>query len=254
MLNALKIGLHHNRFILAEDFMFSEDEIKKLVFPDVTNDRIFGFLTRLTMDAFFDPEKVQAVQDEMDTAGDETIVVYGSGAVLLCPHPDLLVYADMARWEIQLRMRQHLVDNLGVKNRDTSDWMLLYKQGYFVDWRVCDRLKKQLFEKSKLPCRKPHRKIPRNLFTTRHHPRQAHLCPVRRAAGKIPVCTKSPVGKRNMDQFCCITKTQSKFPGLSRTRYGWPAPFPVVYPLKWAAGCGAESLPWMVFFLIQLAF
>jgi len=61
--------------------------------------------------------------------------------------PDLLVYADMARWEIQLRMRRHEVDNLGLKNRDTEDWMLLYKQGYFVDWRVCDRLKKKLFNR-----------------------------------------------------------------------------------------------------------
>jgi len=147
LLNALKNGLHHNRFILAEDSMLAEDEIKKLVFPDVTNDRIFGFITRLTMDAFFDPEKVKAVQAEMEKSGEETIVVYGSGAALLCPNPDLLVYADMARWEIQLRMRQHLVDNLGVKNRNTADWMLLYKQGFFVDWRVCDRLKKQLFDK-----------------------------------------------------------------------------------------------------------
>lgn len=52
----------------------------------------------------------------------------------------------MARWEIQLRMRARLIDNLGVKNRDTEDWMLLYKQGYFVDWRVSDRLKKTLFD------------------------------------------------------------------------------------------------------------
>jgi hypothetical protein len=59
-------------------------------------------------------------------------VVYGSGAAFLFPNPDLLVYADMARWEIQLRMRQHRVDNLGVKNRNTPDWMLLYKQGFLL--------------------------------------------------------------------------------------------------------------------------
>lgn len=34
-----------------------------------------------------------------------------------------------------------------MKNRDTDDWMLLYEQGYFVDWRICDRLKKTLFDK-----------------------------------------------------------------------------------------------------------
>jgi len=49
--------LNYDRFIQAADFMLPEEEIKKLVFQDVTNDRIFGFLTRLTMDAFFDPKK-----------------------------------------------------------------------------------------------------------------------------------------------------------------------------------------------------
>ena len=147
LLKELKKGLHHTWLILAENYMLPEDDIKKLVFPDVTNDRVFGFLTRLTMDAFFDARKVKAIQAEIDSAMEGIIVVYGSGAALLCPDPNLLVYADMARWEIQLRMRRHLVDNLGVKNRNISDWMLLYKQGFFVDWRVCDRLKKQLFDK-----------------------------------------------------------------------------------------------------------
>jgi mannose-6-phosphate isomerase class I len=155
LITNLKKGLNHTRFIRTENFMLSEEEIKRLVFPDVTNDRIFGFLTRLTMDAFFDMEKVKAIQAEIEATKEGVIVVYGSGASLLCPKVPsvsgglgeaLLIYADMARWEIQLRMRQHLVDNLGVKNRDTPDWMLLYKQGFFVDWRVCDRLKKTLFD------------------------------------------------------------------------------------------------------------
>ena len=143
----LKKQLDYSRFIDSGEFMWPEEEIKRMVFPDVTNDRIFGFLTSLTMDAFFDPVKVQTIQDEIESAQEEIILVYGIGASLLCPNPDILVYADMARWEIQLRMRRHLVDNLGVKNRDTEDWMLLYKQGFFVDWRVCDRLKKTLFDK-----------------------------------------------------------------------------------------------------------
>ena len=155
IISNLKSGLKFDRFVLADDFMLPEEEIKKMIFPDVTNDRIFGFLTRLTMDAFFDPEKVKSFKAEIESIKEGTIIIYGCGASLLCPNSlfhnggrweVLLVYADMARWEIQLRMRQHLVDNLGVKNRDTVDWMLLYKQGYFVDWRVCDRLKKQLFD------------------------------------------------------------------------------------------------------------
>jgi mannose-6-phosphate isomerase class I len=140
-------GLKYDRFINASDYMYSEEEIQKRVYPDVTDDRIFGFLTRLAIEDYFDSDKVKAIQAELDTLKEGVIVIYGSGASLLCLKPDLLLYADMARWEIQLRMRKHLVDNLGMKNKDTADWMLLYKQGYFVDWRVCDRLKKTLFEK-----------------------------------------------------------------------------------------------------------
>ncbi|MDD4190850.1 MAG: class I mannose-6-phosphate isomerase [Mangrovibacterium sp.] len=139
-------GLNADRFVRAEDYMLPEEEIKKLVFPDVTDDRIFGYLTRMEIDAYFDEGRVRALQEEIGrTTG--TVVIYGTGAAHLCPDPDLLVYADMARWEIQLRMRKHMVDNIGVKNRSTPDWMLLYKQGFFVDWRVCDRLKKKLFNR-----------------------------------------------------------------------------------------------------------
>lgn len=143
----LKGGLNHNSFIHAEDAMFTEDVISNMVQPELTNDRIFGYMSRLTMDAFFDPEKVASLQAEINGQNEGTIIVYGSGSAIICPEPNLLVYADMARWEIQLRMREHMVDNLGVKNRNTEDWMLLYKQGYFLDWRICDSLKKKLFEK-----------------------------------------------------------------------------------------------------------
>jgi len=147
VMHHLETGLQCDRFIRAEELMLPEDEVKKLVYPNVTEDRIFGYLTRLEIDAFYYPEKVKQLQNELAGLKQGTVVIYGTGAVYICPAPDLLVYADMARWEIQLRMRRHLVDNLGVKNRNTAVWMLFYKQGFFVDWRVCDRLKKQLFDK-----------------------------------------------------------------------------------------------------------
>ena len=61
-------------------------------------------------------------------------------------NPDIIVYADMARWEIQLRFRRHEISNMGITNPD-EEFARQYKQAFFVDWRVLDRFKKRLFEK-----------------------------------------------------------------------------------------------------------
>lgn len=143
--NQFRNAIQPDAFFRSSETYKPESEIIKMVYPDVTNDRIFGYMTRLTMIDFFDPDKLQQAKDEIENRSEGVVLVTGTGAALLCQNPDILIYADMARWEIQLRMRKHLVDNMGVGNRNTSDWMLLYKQGYFVDWRVCDNFKKELF-------------------------------------------------------------------------------------------------------------
>ncbi|MEA4981973.1 MAG: class I mannose-6-phosphate isomerase [Paludibacter sp.] len=127
--------------------MWHEDKIKKMTFQDVTNDRIFGYITRLNIDSYFDPEKVDMAKRYIESYPDGLVLIVGAGAAFIYPEHDLLVYADMARWETQLRMRRHEVDNLGVYNRCVEDWMLLYKQGFFVDWRVLDRWKKKLMKR-----------------------------------------------------------------------------------------------------------
>jgi len=136
-------GLKPVLVIKTCDLMWPEDKNKAMVYPDVTDDRIFGYMTRLTIEAYFDPEKTENAQKEIASVSDGLVLIVGSGAAYVYTMPDVLVYADMARWEVQLRMRTHEVDNLGVNNRDTTDWMLLYKQGFFVDWRVLDRWKKK---------------------------------------------------------------------------------------------------------------
>jgi mannose-6-phosphate isomerase class I len=142
----LKSTLKPQLLINTCDLMWAEDIIKAMVYPDVTDDRIFGYMTRLTIDSFFDPSKVKAANKQIAEAQGLVLIV-GSGAAFVYSKPDILVYVDMARWEAQLRMRTHEVDNLGLKNRDTADWMLLYKQGFFVDWRVLDRWKKKIMSR-----------------------------------------------------------------------------------------------------------
>jgi mannose-6-phosphate isomerase class I len=43
-------------------------------------------------------------------------------------------------------MRRDEISNLGVDNRDLK-WSLQYKRAFFTDWRVCDRLKRELISR-----------------------------------------------------------------------------------------------------------
>src|SRR5690606_2270284 len=122
-----------------------EEEIEKMVFPNVTNDRIFGYMIDLSMKDFFDEKKTSELRKQVEEDISEVKVVYGFGASL-CADADLLVYLDMARWEIQLRMRNNELGNMGVSNKDI-DVARRYKQSFFVDWRVLDRHKMEIFDK-----------------------------------------------------------------------------------------------------------
>jgi mannose-6-phosphate isomerase class I len=74
------------------------------------------------------------------------VLIVGVGATLI-HEPDLLVYADLARWEIQRRQRRKEISNLGVNHADLSPG-LKYKRAYFIDWRVADRWKKPLLRRA----------------------------------------------------------------------------------------------------------
>ncbi len=143
----LRLGINPEQVILSKECMWTENKVKAIVYPYVTDDRIFGYMSQLEIDAFFDPDKIEIARKEIASVESGVVLVVGTGASYIANEYDLLVYADMARWEIQGRMREHRIDNIGVNNRSIEDWMLLYKQSYFVDWRVCDRLKKQLMKK-----------------------------------------------------------------------------------------------------------
>lgn len=139
-------GLNPDLFIQSEDAFYAEEKIREITYPDVTDDAIFGFMTRLTYDKLLDPEKVNALRAKIKNATG-LVIVYGHAAAIVAEESDCLVYADMARWEIQLRQRKHEVNNIGVKNADEAPG-IQYKRAFFVDWRICDKLKQQLFEKA----------------------------------------------------------------------------------------------------------
>jgi mannose-6-phosphate isomerase class I len=143
---ALRRGLEYNAFFCSTEVFKTETEIRDMVYPDVTDDRVFGFMTRLTIEKYFDSSKLIALRAQIESENNGVVIVYGEGAACVVQQYDVLVYLDMARWEIQLRMRQNQVSNLGVSNKD-AEFSLQYKQAYFVDWRVLDKHKIRLMDK-----------------------------------------------------------------------------------------------------------
>jgi mannose-6-phosphate isomerase class I len=146
LLQILIKNLEPVRVITSNDYFLSESDINTITFPDVTNDRIFGYLTRLNIIDFIDPEKLENCKRQINTCTKGIILVFGFGSALVVEKPSLLIYADMPRWEIELRMRANEVCNLGINNKYDS-LEAKYKRGFFVDWRVCDRHKKKLMHK-----------------------------------------------------------------------------------------------------------
>jgi hypothetical protein len=104
------------------------------------DDPLFGYLSDLTIDACLDPARLSAIREQI-AAATGLIVVFGTGAFRFAD-VDLVVYADMPRWEGQLRQRQGRVANLGVQNAGEKA-ALQYKRAFFVDWRIVDRLKRE---------------------------------------------------------------------------------------------------------------
>ncbi len=139
--NALSCGF--TRVVLMEDLMKPEAEIRRMTDPFMTDDVLFGYVTNLRIRDFFDGEKLSAVRGELLQAGPETLVI-GVGAALVAPCGATIVYADMARWEIQQRFRRHEVCGLGVDNHD-DPISIQYKRGLFIDWKVLDYYKETLF-------------------------------------------------------------------------------------------------------------
>ena len=130
----------------ARDAWLPPNAIDALVAPFLGgDDPVFGFLSELALPEFFDPAALAHLRQQVACVHSGTVLVVGCGARLVAAG-DILVYADLARWEAQKRFRRNESSNLGVENRTLSAG-LQYKRAFFVDWGVCDRWKQPLIGK-----------------------------------------------------------------------------------------------------------
>jgi len=132
--------------IQASQAMHASERIDALVAPFLGgDDPVFGFLSGLALSQFFDTGKIEHLRSQVAGVSEGVVLIVGCGARLVV-EGDILVYADLARWEAQNRFRRNETSNLGVENR-TMPASLQYKRAFFVDWRVADRWKRPLIGK-----------------------------------------------------------------------------------------------------------
>ena len=143
VLAELKSRLKPTLVVDVREGLLSPDKIAALVEPFLGGtDPVFGFLSGLKLPEFFDAKKVAALREKVAAPENGLVLIVGCGARLVADG-DILVYADLARWEAQLRYRRNEISNLGMDNT-TLAANLQYKRAFFVDWRVCDRWKRPL--------------------------------------------------------------------------------------------------------------
>lgn len=99
-----------------ESARLGKEALHDLLARNLTDDRVFGVLSCHQLVEFFDPDKLNQMRQRIASVAEGLVVVYGPGAALAHPG-DILVYADLPRWEIQQRMRHHGLSNWGRKIR-----------------------------------------------------------------------------------------------------------------------------------------
>ena len=133
--------------ILSEGLFLSPADLQDRVSPMLTDDPVFGVMNRFEIRDFFRHDKLAWAQDEIQNVQHGIVLVIGTGAVEVVPTHDILIYADLARWEIQLRQRRGEIGNLGADNLNESPAQK-YKRAFFLDWRAADRSKQRVDRKS----------------------------------------------------------------------------------------------------------
>lgn len=127
-----------------EDYAKTEDEINQTFADYITDDRVFGVMCHKKIEAFFEAEKLEQAEKSLEAIPQGCVVVMGMGAGILT-EPDIYIYCNLTRWEIQLRYRKGM-PNWHCTNTE-APILAKYKKGFFVEWRLADRHKRDRYER-----------------------------------------------------------------------------------------------------------
>ena len=127
--------------IKSEDVFYEKDELNKMMKPFLTENRVRGVMYYGKMDDFIDDIKLGQYQSLASQKG--RVLIYGVGASYI-DKGNTLIYCDLARWEIQLRSRKYMPNFK--QDNDDEDVLKKIKRGFFIEWRIADKHKMDIFE------------------------------------------------------------------------------------------------------------
>jgi hypothetical protein len=144
VVEGLRSRLGKTEIFLSQDCLKAPEELRAMLHPLLGPDRVFGRMSDLSLEEYFYTSRIEEMRLAVAHAVQQCpVLVIGVGASWVSPPGAVSVYADMARWEIQLRWRRGEMGNLGLNNAQ-EDFVLKYKCGFFAEWRAADRQKKRL--------------------------------------------------------------------------------------------------------------
>ena len=196
--------------VLAAQALLPAPAIHRLLEPFLGgDDPVFGFLCDLELARFFDPGRIAEMSHQVLTSAGLVLVV-GCGATLIAPDATVTVYADLARWEAQLRFRRSESANLGAANF-TLAASLQYKRAFFIDWRVADRVKLPLLRTCEFVLDTNDAAVPKLVAgeAVREGLRRAVTRPFR----VVPLFDPAPWGGQWMKEVCDLDRAAAN--------YGW---------------------------------
>ena len=141
LINNLVNKLNVDKVIYSIDIFYDENKLNDLMYPYLTDDRVRGVMYDGSIDYFIDQDKLNEYKNSINV--NEKTLIYGFVASLI-NKGDFLIYVELARWEIELRYRKGLA-NYKCSNTN-EDSLKKIKRGYFVEWRIADKVKFDLFE------------------------------------------------------------------------------------------------------------
>ncbi len=194
--------------LCSAEALKSEAEVDRLCGPFLGgDDPVFGYLTNLTLSEFFELDAITARALQVGAVERGLVLVVGVGARLIA-EGDFLVYADLARWEIQQRQRRGEIGNLGANNASQPAG-LKYKRAFFIDWRVADRWKKPLLRQCDflLDTNKPHEPKLAEGEAVRRGLTEA----VRRPFRVVPFFDPGPWGGQWMKEVCDLDRSAPNY-------------------------------------------